>query len=106
MRVKSSPVSHHKDDKKKNKKLFQLKKNRDHFEIFNLLRLRRVEEERVQKQEEALEAQRGEPAEDSRSEEVADKMATIRNRLTDKKRHSRERWNRFAGTSGGGGRGL
>lgn len=30
----------------------------------------------------------------------------IRNRITGKKRASKDRWNRFAGTSGGGGRGL
>ncbi len=34
------------------------------------------------------------------------KMGEIRNRLTGKKRAAKERWNRFAGTEGGGGRGL
>lgn len=33
------------------------------------------------------------------------KTQEIRDRLTGKKRHARERWNRFAGTSGGGGMG-
>lgn len=31
--------------------------------------------------------------------------ALIRNRLSGKKRKAKDRWNRFAGTSGGGGRG-
>lgn len=33
------------------------------------------------------------------------KMQSIRNRLTDRKRMAEDRWNRFAGTSGGGGMG-
>jgi len=92
-------------EKKKLKKALQLKKNRFQQEIFNLLRLRRQEEERVKKQQE----EKNKPQELEKGEddgEMRDKMAVIRNRLTDKKRTSRERWNRFAGTSGGGGRGL
>ncbi len=34
------------------------------------------------------------------------KVGEVRNRLTGKKRASQERWNRFAGTEDGGGRGL
>ncbi len=34
------------------------------------------------------------------------RVGEVRNRLTGKKRRAMERWNRFAGTSGGGGRGL
>lgn len=43
-----------------------------------------------------------------KEEEAAwsEKVSFVRNRLTNKKRKSKERWNRFAGTSGGGGRGL
>lgn len=33
-------------------------------------------------------------------------LQEVRNRLTGKKRMAKERWNRYAGTSGGGGRGL
>lgn len=33
------------------------------------------------------------------------KIGSVRNRLTNKRRESEERWNRFAGTSDGGGRG-
>lgn len=35
----------------------------------------------------------------------SEKVGFVRNRLTNKKRASEDRWNRFAGTSGGGGRG-
>lgn len=34
------------------------------------------------------------------------RLQTVRNRLTGKKRMAAERWNRFSGTAGGGGRGL
>lgn len=34
------------------------------------------------------------------------KLQEIRNRNTGRKREATERWNRFAGTEGGGGRGL
>lgn len=34
------------------------------------------------------------------------RVGKVRNRLTGKKRAAKERWNRFAGTSAGGGRGL
>lgn len=33
------------------------------------------------------------------------KIGSVRNRLTNKRRESQDRWNRFAGTSDGGGRG-
>ncbi len=90
------------EDKKARKKA-QLKKNRFQQEIFNALRLRRGEEERVRDLDEAQRPK----GEEKRSEgEWSDKVATIRNRLTGKKRESRERWNRFAGTGGEGGRGL
>lgn len=36
----------------------------------------------------------------------SEKVSLVRNRLTDRKRASKERWNRFAGTSGAGARGL
>jgi len=86
-------------DKKHKKAL--LKKNRLHQELFQLLRLRRVDEERVKGLEAA---KKSKPAE--KSPEWEDKVATIRNRLTGKKRVSRERWNRFATTGDSGGRGL
>ena len=87
---------------KKERKRAQLKKNRYHQMLFNFVRQRRADEERVKLLEEKLKPRGTEKP----STEVSDKVAAIRNRLTGQKRLSRERWNRFAGTSGGGGRGL
>ena len=90
-------------DKKERKKA-QVKKNRFQQEIFNFIRLKRQEEERV---EDLKEAMAPAPAEVRLpSDATLDKVATIRNRLTGQKRMSRERWNRFSGTSGAGARGL
>jgi hypothetical protein len=100
-------VAHHLS-KKKLKQLLQLKKNRFLQEMFNLMRIRRQEDDRVKKQEETREKQKKKARELEKDEEddIQDKMAVIRNRLNDRKRTSRERWNRFAGTESGGGRGL
>lgn len=88
---------------RKERKKAQLKKNRYNEEIFQLLRLRRAEEKRVKDLEgkKKPKASVGKP-----DAEVNDKVARIRNRLTDQRRVSKERWNRFAGTGGEGGRGL
>lgn len=93
-------------EEKKARKKAQLKKNRQQQEMLWAFKRMREEGERVRKQEE--EARKGKPAEKSGSEKGnwGDKAMEIRNRLTDKKRASRERWNRFAGTGGEGGRGL
>ncbi len=87
---------------KKEKKKALLKKNRQLQEIFGFLRRQGLEAERVRKDEEDRK-----PRHEEKREEVnTDKVAEIRNRLTNQRRISKERWNRFAGTSGGGGRGL
>jgi hypothetical protein len=54
-----------------------------------------------------IEKSRAYEREKKKEEEVvwSAKVDTVRNRLTGKKRASADRWNRFAGTSGGGGRG-
>ena len=88
---------------KKERKQAQLKKNRLHEQLFQLVRLRRVDEERVRDLDEAKKPR---PGEKSDSPVWSAKVATIRNRLDGKRRASKERWNRFAGTSDGGGRGL
>ena len=90
------------ETKKQRKKALN-KKNRFHQELFQFLRLRRADEERVKGLETLKKAK---PTEKQADAEWGDKVATIRNRLTGQKRDSKERWNRFAGTSGGGGRGL
>ncbi len=40
------------------------------------------------------------------SSETLEKVAYYRNKVTGHKREANDRWNRFAGTDGGGGRGL
>lgn len=88
---------------RKERKKAQEKRNRHNEEIFQLLRLRRAEETRVKN----LEGKRKPKGKAEKPEpEVNDKIAEIRNRLTDRRRISKERWNRFAGTGGEGGRGL
>ena len=90
---------------KKEKKKALLKKNRRLYEIFNVMRLQRDEAERVHEMDEARPAPK---KTDTRSDkdELGDKVASIRNRLTNQRRVSRERWNRFAATGDSGGRGL
>ncbi len=95
-------MSHSTEDKKQRKKALN-KKNRLHQEIFQLMRLRRADDERVKGLEAA---KKPKPSGKQADTEWGDKVASIRNRLTGQKRVSRERWNRFAGTSDGGGRGL
>lgn len=93
-------------DPKKEKKKALVKKNLKDQQIFEAMRLRDLEAERV---EELEKAQRQRPAgKESKKDELlwSEKVNTLRNRLTGQKRDSKERWNRFAGTEGGGGRGL
>lgn len=90
-------------DKKKAKKKALLKKNRHNQEIFQALRLREQEAERVDDLKEGLKPKRQHDQED---EVWSAKVGEIRNRLTGQKRNAKERWNRFAGTESGGGRGL
>lgn len=40
-----------------------------------------------------------------KEEDALERMQQIRNRVSGKKRAAKDRWNRFAGTSGSGGRG-
>ena len=88
---------------KEAKKQAQREKNRYHMQLYHLMRLRRAEEVRVKDMEKAMAPKKEAKSPDS---EWSDKVSTVRNRLTGKKRASKERWNRFAGTSDGGGRGL
>ncbi len=55
----------------------------------------------------AEEARLAQPTTEGEAAEVwSARTQEIRNKLTGRKRMARERWNRFAGTAGGGGRGL
>lgn len=94
---------------KKEKKKLQNKKNRYHQQLFELVRLRRVDQERVEELEEAKKPRRDKEGRVKNEEEDpiwSEKLATIRNRLDGRKRESKERWNRFAGTESAGARGL
>jgi hypothetical protein len=90
---------------KKQKKQHLYKKNRQHEKLFHLMRLRRAEASRIKE----LDDKRNKPKiadKKKKKKKFTDKVSKVRNRLTGKRRESKERWNRFAGTSGGGGRGL
>ncbi len=93
----------HRPASKQDKKKAQLKKNRFNQEFFNFVRMRSLDAERVELLEESREKPKREEKEDK--EIWSAKVEQIRNRLTGKKRESTDRWNRFAGTEGGGGRG-
>lgn len=87
------------------KKKKQHKKNKYQQMLYELVRLRREEVIRVDEMERQMKPSKHE----AKSEDDmvwSEKVNTVRNRLTDKKRHSKERWNRFAGTGDEGGRGL
>ena len=104
-------MSHHAD--KKQKKLAQLLSNRRHQNIImneeEHARGRDLEKEREEELEEAARTS-------SRSTALKNKqgaepvwsarMQAIRDRNTGRERMAKERWNRFAGTESGGGRGL
>jgi hypothetical protein len=85
--------------KKEKKKALIKKRNRLHQQLFAFVRSRR------KKPKPQIAPQK--PQEKEEKKEVwSAKVVTIRNRLNNKKRASHDRWNRFAGTSDSGGRGL
>lgn len=87
------------------KKKQQLKKNKFQQMLYEMVRLRRDDVQRVVEDEKRLKV-KPEDAKDESEVIWSAKVGEVRNRLTNKKRASTERWNRFAGTEGGGGRGL
>ena len=91
---------------RKAKKKAQEKKNKYHQMIYELVRLRRDEDIRVKDEEKRAKLALASTAEKQDDLIWSAKVGEVRNRLTDKKRAATERWNRFAGTEGGGGRGL
>lgn len=104
-------MSHEKHDKK-HKKLQQILKNRQHQVMFDQanrardLDLEREEEEK-KKRDAGLAAARQAEKTGKQAEPVwSARMQQIRDRNTGKLRDATERWNRFAGTESGGGRGL
>lgn len=91
------------------KKKLMLARNRKLQMLFQHARIHAAEHARIQDAEAAALAT---PHEKTREQKASDeqvwseKTQQIRNRLTNKKRDAKERWNRFAGTESGGGRGL
>lgn len=96
------------DNPKAIKKALIRKRNKRDFIIRKMIEDKERENQRAaddeQKKQDTLEANYSVPGTlDAKGEA---KVTEYRNKITGKKRQSRERWNRFAGTSGGGGRGL
>lgn len=99
-------MSHHGDDKKDKKKK-QREKNRRDWIIFQQAELLR---ENVDIGTPRHDGKRHEHREHHRKEGEepplwSEKLHSIRNRLDSSRRLSEDRWNRFAGTTDGGGRG-
>ncbi len=96
---------------KKQKKKLQQKKNLYHQKIYECVRKRLANQKKLKDVLEAAEKQkkknrtRDEEQKADKHEIWSVQVSTIRNRLTGHKRLSEERWNRFAGTEDGGGRG-
>lgn len=103
-------MNHHHDEKKLKKRLQNLK-NRRHQTInqhaaqhgrerdLDLEREEEMREDAREASERGAKEKKDEPAWSARMQEV-------RNKLDGRKRMAEERWNRYAGTAGGGGRGL
>ena len=106
-------MSKHSHEDKKHKKLAQLLHNRRAQRI-NLSEdiLAHERDLEAEKEEELKKAQiagsRSAALKNKKNAEPAwsAKMQEIRDRTTGKKRMAEDRWNRFAGTESGGGRGL
>lgn len=90
-------------DHKKAKKIAIKARNKRDWTIFRHNQQIDQEQERIETQAESMAPA---PAPKTDTEIWSAKVGEIRNRLTDKKRTSTERWNRFAGTGDSGGRGL
>ena len=89
------------------KKKAQRKKNQYQQMIYEAVRLRREEDARLKDEKHQRESKTRLSEAKTEDELVwSAKVGEVRNRLTNKKRASKERWNRFAGTESGGARGL
>ena len=95
-------------DPKLKKKLIQARNRRNQL-IFQFARVHQAEHRRITEEElEALTNRAPEPTRKQKEEQDqvwSEKVQKVRDRLTNKKRDARDRWNRFAGTEGGGGMG-
>ncbi len=90
-------------DRKQKKKLI-LQRNKRHQIINRHAEQHALEHERQREEEEKQRAAALAQREQAEGEEQPWSARTqdILNRLTKRKRHARERWNRYAGTSGAG----
>ncbi len=104
-------MSEHSDAKKQKKKQILLRNRHTQMvnaqaethELGRVLEREREEEMR----EKALTSARAAERQSSGEKTVwSEKMQMIRDKNTGRSRMAKERWNRFAGTEGGGGRGL
>lgn len=85
----------------KTKKQLTMARNKRNQRIFQHARQHKAEHERIIEEQQALMEQPAAPA--GPQEEIWSARAQeIRDKLTNKKRMSKDRWNRFAGTSGAG----
>lgn len=91
------------------KKKLILARNKRNQRIFQNARDHKAEHERIVDAEQALlNPERDDKTKEEREadDEVwTEKYQKVRNKLTNKKKQANERWNRFAGTEGGGARG-
>ena len=96
------------DDPKAKKKALLHKRNKRNFILRKMMEDKERENKRAEEDEQkkldSLEVSYSVPGVTAGNS--AEQVAQIKNRITGKKRASKERWNRFAGTSGSGGRGL
>lgn len=80
------------------------KKNRWLFEVFTVAN-RAAENVDIGTPEVAVPVEPEKTVIQLKEEDALEKMQQIRNRVSGRKRASKDKWNRFAGTGGSGGRG-
>jgi len=104
-----SEHSEHKKQKKLAQRLFNRKRLEINLQEDALARGRDLEKEREEEVKEAGRAASSKAAFAKRQEANpawSARMQSIRDKNTGRERMAKERWNRFAGTEAGGGRGL
>jgi len=88
----------------KEKKAAQRAKNRSLFEIFTVAG-RAADNVDIGAPEVVAAPEPEKTVVQLKEEDALERMQQVRNRINGRKRASKDKWNRFAGTSGGGGRG-
>ncbi|MEZ5691565.1 MAG: hypothetical protein R3D71_07865 [Rickettsiales bacterium] len=95
---------------KKEKERFLRRQNQINQNLFSFVRNRLADTRKAKEKKEGLELAKTKEKirkkkKDGKKEAWSEKVGTIRNRLNDKRRVSKDRWNRFAGTEDAGARG-